>query len=132
MNRFNSLALATLVTLAAACSNTAKGVEKDADQMGDKAATAVEQTGDAAARTTDAASASMGAAMETADVKTALMADARRCRRYRCRTRTRTAETVDVEWHRADCRPEEARGGSRRVARRQEYRVVNNLTIRPK
>ena len=59
----------------AACSNTAAGVEKDAERNADKAAAA---TRDASAATRDAAATTGGAvaaAVETIDVKSALMAD---------------------------------------------------------
>ncbi len=58
-----------------ACSNTAAGVKKDADVNADKAATAADKAEDKvdpAARSTGSATA---AAIETIDVKSALMAD---------------------------------------------------------
>jgi len=70
----------------AGCSNTAAGVEKDAEQNADKAAAATadardgaaDATRDASAATRDAAANAGGAiaaAIETIDVKSALMAD---------------------------------------------------------
>ena len=69
--------MATLLVAATACSNTAKGVEKDAEKAGDQAAAATEKAADATASGAANATATVGAAMETADVKTALMADTR-------------------------------------------------------
>ena len=77
MNRINTLMFATFVVVASACSNTAKGVAKDADQAGDKAAAATQETGTKVAAATDSVGASVGGAFNTADVKTALLADSR-------------------------------------------------------
>ena len=77
MNRINTFAFATLVVFASACSNTAKGVKKDADQATDKAASATQDVGTKMAAATDSAGASVGGAFNTADIKTALLADAR-------------------------------------------------------
>jgi osmotically-inducible protein OsmY len=73
----NTFAVAALLTVATACSNTAKGVEKDAEKVGDQAAATTEKASDAAASASSDAKATVGAAMETADVKTALLADTR-------------------------------------------------------
>ena len=63
LNKFGAVAL---VALFAACSNTADGVKKDADSLGDKTAAATQGAGDAIA-----------GAKQTADVKAALAADTR-------------------------------------------------------
>ncbi len=131
MNRINTLALASIVTLAAACSNTAKGVEKDADQMGDKAAAATEQTGDAAARATDAAAGSMGAAMETADVKTALLADTRVDAGDINVDTNKDTKTVTLNGT-VPTAEQKKLAEEVAVAKAPEYKVVNNLTIKPK
>ena len=84
-NGYLAIALLSGLTLAA-CSNTAAGVKKDADINADKAATAADKAEDkaepaareAAADTKDAArdaSGALKAAVETIDVKSALMAD---------------------------------------------------------
>ena len=73
-NGYLAIALMGGLSLAA-CSNTAAGVEKDAERNADKAAAA---TRDASAATRDAAATTGGAvaaAVETIDVKSALMAD---------------------------------------------------------
>ena len=63
LDKFGAVAL---VALFAACSNTADGVKKDADSLGDKTAAATAGAGDA-----------MAGAKQTAEVKAALMADTR-------------------------------------------------------
>lgn len=84
-NGYLAIALMSGISLAA-CSNTAAGVEKDAEQNADKAAAATaeakadakEATADASAATKEAAASTGGAvaaAIETIDVKSALMAD---------------------------------------------------------
>ncbi|MEO6445164.1 MAG: BON domain-containing protein [Gemmatimonadaceae bacterium] len=66
MKRITTIAAAAILAFTAACGNTADGVKKDADNAADEAAQA-----------TSSAGASADAAMQTADVKTALMADTR-------------------------------------------------------
>lgn len=84
-NGYLAIALMSGLSLAA-CSNTAAGVKKDADINADKAATAADKAEDraepaareAAAATAEAArdaSGAIKAAVETIDVKSALMAD---------------------------------------------------------
>ncbi len=64
MKNVKLLALSTMVAFAAACGNTADGVKKDAENAADKSAEVAADAG-----------ASMDAAGETADIKTALMGD---------------------------------------------------------
>lgn len=66
MNRFMTVGFAAAVAFVAACGNTADGMKKDADNAADEAAEATSSVG-----------ASVDAAMETADVKSALIGDAR-------------------------------------------------------
>jgi osmotically-inducible protein OsmY len=84
-NGYLAIALLSGLSLAA-CSNTAAGVKKDAEINADKAATAADKAEDkaepaareAAAETKEAArdaSGAVKAAVETIDVKSALMAD---------------------------------------------------------
>ena len=84
-NGYLAIALLSGLSLAA-CSNTAAGVKKDADINADKAATAADKAEDkaepaareAASDTREAArdaSGAVKAAVETIDVKSALMAD---------------------------------------------------------
>ena len=84
-NGYLAIALLSGLSLAA-CSNTAAGVKKDADINADKAATAADKAEDkaepaareAAAESKEAArdaSGAVKAAVETIDVKSALMAD---------------------------------------------------------
>lgn len=66
MKIIHTITAVAFAAMAAACSNTADGVKKDAEVAADKTAEAAATTGDA-----------MSGAMETGQVKTALMADAR-------------------------------------------------------
>jgi osmotically-inducible protein OsmY len=58
-----------------ACSNTAAGVKKDADVNADKAATAADKAEDKVDPAARSAGSATAAAIETIDVKSALMAD---------------------------------------------------------
>ena len=128
MKRINTAVLAGILTLTTACSNTAKGVEKDADKMGDKAAAATDRAADATASGAAAAGSGMGAAMETADVKTALLADTRI---------SATGINVDTNNDKKTVTlngtvPSMAQKGiAEEIAKAKapEYTVVNNLTV---
>ena len=125
----------------AACSNTAAGVEKDAERNADKAAAATaeakadtkEATRDASAATKDAAANAGGAiaaAIETIDVKSALMAD-----------RTVDASHINVDtFH--ETKTVVLKGSVKTATQRDEaariaaaeatgYRVDNQLTVVP-
>ena len=125
----------------AACSNTAAGVEKDAERNADKAAAAAaeakadtkEATKDASAATKDAAANAGGAiaaAIETIDVKSALMAD-----------RTVDASHINVDtFH--ETKTVVLKGSVKTATQRDEaariaaaeatgYRVDNQLTVVP-
>lgn len=66
MKSLNTAAAFAMLVLSAACGNTADGVKKDADNAAEKTAEAADKTGDA-----------MGGAIQTGEIKTALMADKR-------------------------------------------------------
>lgn len=139
-NGYLAIALMSGLSLAA-CSNTAAGVEKDAERNADKAAEATadakadakEATRDASEATRDAASSAGGAvaaAIETIDVKSALMAD-----------RTVDASHINVDtFH--ETKTVVLKGSVKTATQRDEaariaaaeapgYRVDNQLTINP-
>jgi hyperosmotically inducible protein len=139
-NGYLAIALMSGLSLAA-CSNTAAGVEKDAERNADKAAEATaetkadvkEATKDASAATKDAAANAGGAvaaAIETIDVKSALMAD-----------RTVDASHINVDtFH--ETKTVVLKGSVKTATQRDEaariaaaeapgYRVDNQLTVVP-
>ncbi|HNV75753.1 MAG TPA: BON domain-containing protein [Gemmatimonadaceae bacterium] len=77
MKAINKLGAVILLVLSTACGNTADGVKQDAENAADKtvkaADAAAEKTAEAAAATGEA----VGGAMETGQVKSAIMADKR-------------------------------------------------------
>jgi len=128
-NGYLAIALMGGLSLAA-CSNTAAGVEKDAERNADKAAAA---TRDASAATRDAAANTGGAvaaAVETIDVKSALMAD-----------RTVDASHINVDtFH--ETKTVVLKGSVKTATQRDEaariaaaeatgYRIDNQLTVVP-
>ena len=135
-NGYLAIALVSGISLVA-CSNTAAGVEKDAERAGDKASAAAS---DASAATKDAASdtkaatseagAAVAAAIETIDVKSALMAD-----------RTVDASHINVDtFH--ETKTVVLKGSVKTATQRDEaariaaaeapgYRVDNQLTVVP-
>ncbi len=137
-NGYLAIALMSGLSLAA-CSNTAAGVKKDADINADKAATAADKAEDkaapaareAVADTKEAArdaSGALKAAVETIDVKTALMAD-----------RTVDASHVNVDtFH--ETKTVVLKGSVKSATQRDEaariaaaeapgYRIDNQLTV---
>jgi len=118
----------------AACSNTAAGVEKDTERNADKAAAeARAATKDASEATKDAAAnagAAIAAAVETIDVKSALMAD-----------RTVDSSHINVDTF-AETKTVVLKGSVKTATQRDEaariaaaeapgYRIDNQLTIVP-
>ena len=139
-NGYLAIALMSGLSLAA-CSNTAAGAKKDAEINADKAAAATEEAKDkadnaaekAAAESKDAtrdASGAIKAAVETIDVKSALMAD-----------RTVDASHINVDtFH--ETKTVVLKGSVKTATQRDEaariaaaeapgYRVDNQLTIVP-
>lgn len=135
-NGYLAIALMSGLSLAA-CSNTSAGIEKDAEQNADKAAAAAADSKDAAkdasAATKDAAANAGGAvaaAIETIDVKSALMAD-----------RTVDASHINVDtFH--ESKTVVLKGSVKTATQRDEaariaaaeapgYRVDNQLTVVP-
>ena len=139
-NGFLAIALMSGLSLAA-CSNTAAGVEQDARENADKAAAAADKAEDkaapaareAAAETKEAAREAGGAvaaAIETIDVKSALMAD-----------RTVDASHINVDtFH--ETKTVVLKGSVKTAMQRDEaariaaaeapgYRIDNQLTVVP-
>ena len=135
-NIYFAIALMGSVSLAA-CSNTAAGIEKDAERAGDKA---LAVASDASAASKEAATESkavaadardtVAAAIETFDVKSALLAD-----------RTVDASHINVDtFH--ETKTVTLKGSVKTAAQREEagriaaaeaprYRIDNQLTIVP-
>ena len=135
-NGYLAIALMSALSLAA-CSNTAAGVEEDAERAGDKAATAADDAAaagrEAAAEGREAAREAGGAisaAIETIDVKSALMAD-----------RTVDASHINVDtFH--ETKTVVLKGSVKTATQRDEaariaaaeapgYRIDNQLTVVP-
>jgi osmotically-inducible protein OsmY len=135
-NGYLAIALMSGLSLAA-CSNTSAGIEKDAERNADKAAEAAAESKDAAkdasAATKEAAKDAGGAvaaAIETIDVKSALMAD-----------RTVDASHINVDtFH--ETKSVVLKGSVKTATQRDEaariaaaeapgYRIDNQLTIVP-
>jgi hyperosmotically inducible protein len=130
MKKMSMMAAMVAVAFVAACSNTADGVKKDAEN----AAEATEETAEKAAEKTGEAAAEAGAAVDAAkqatDVKAALMADTRV-----------DATGIDVDGNK-DTKtvtlngtvPTEAMktlAGEIAAAKAAGFKVDNKLTIRP-
>lgn len=135
-NGYLAIALMSALSLAA-CSNTAAGVEEDAERAGDKAATAADDAAAAgrevAAEGREAAREAGGAisaAIETIDVKSALMAD-----------RTVDASHINVDtFHetktvvlKGSVKTATQRDEAARIAAAEapDYRIDNQLTVVP-
>ncbi len=128
--RRNTFALIAVVALATACGNTAKGVEQDAENAGEKVAAATDKAADATSDAAGSAGSAMGAAMETADVKSALIADTRI-----------SAGNINVDTNK-DTKIVTLNGTVPTAEQKQlaedvakakapDHKVVNNLTVKP-
>ena len=130
MKLMKTIGLAAILAIGTACSNTAKGVEKDADKAGDKVEAATDRAANATAATTESASNSVGAAMQTGDVKTALLADSRLSAANINVESNGDTKTITLNGH----VPTEAQKKiAEEIAKMKanEWKVVNNLSIRP-
>jgi predicted small secreted protein len=128
MTRTHTLAFAGLLAFASACSNTAKGVEKDAEKAGDQAAAATEKAADATSGAAQDAKATMGAAMETVDVKAALLADTRVKATGINVDTDKEARTVTLNGT-VPSESDRTLAVEIATAKAPDYRIVNNLTI---
>jgi osmotically-inducible protein OsmY len=137
-----SVVAAFAIAGTAACENTARGLKQDAqqaeEQTRDERAEAQEkarQAGSDAARTANSAAEQVaeraGAAWQTVDVKSALMADASiDATRIDVSTDSRT-KTVTLSGY-VPTEAEYARAESVAKAKASGYTVVNNLQVRPR
>ena len=128
-NVYLAVALMSSLSLAA-CSNTAAGLKQDADENTDKAATAADRAEDKAGPAARDAGGAVSAAIETIDVKSALMAD-----------RTVDASHINVDtFH--ETKTVVLKGSVKNATERDEaariaaaeapsYRIDNQLTVVP-
>ncbi|MEP7384044.1 MAG: BON domain-containing protein [Gemmatimonadota bacterium] len=120
MNRFMTVGFAAALAVAAGCGNTADGMKKDSKDAADDAAQATSSVG-----------ASVDAAMETADVKSALIADTRLDASDINVDTNKETKTVTLNGTvPADSMKTLAEDVAK--AKAPEWTVVNNLTIKPK
>jgi osmotically-inducible protein OsmY len=128
MTRTHTLAFVGLLAIASACSNTAKGVEQDAEKVGDQAAAATDKAADATSGAAQDAKATMGAAMETVDVKAALLADTRVKATGINVDTNKEARTVTLNGT-VPSESDRTLAVEIATAKAPDYRIVNNLTI---
>ena len=119
MNSMFKMGTVLALALVAGCSNTGEGMKEDAENAGDKMAEASSEAG-----------AATDAAMQTADVKTALIADPTvdadginvdTNKDTKTVTLNGTVPTDEQKTHAAEIAGMKAPG----------YAVINNLTIKP-
>ncbi len=118
MKNIKLFALSTMVVFAAACGNTADGVAKDAENAADKSSEVAADAG-----------AAMDAASETADVKTALMADSTVDASDINVNTNKDAKTVTLNGTVANA-TQVARAEAIAKEQAPGYTVVNKLTVR--
>lgn len=131
MNKVSMMTAMVAVALVSACGNTADGLKKDAENAAQAteatAEKAAEKTGEAAAKT----GAAVDAAMETFDVKAALMADTRVDASDINVDTNKDTKTVTINGT-VPTAAMKTLAGEVAVAKAVGFRVVNKLTIRPK
>jgi len=113
-----------------ACGNTARGVKEDASQAGEKTAAATERVVEATSNTRAQAGEAMSGAIETVDVKSALLADTRVTARGINVGTNEERKTVTL---RGTVPTKSQRTLAGEVARSKApgYAIINKLTIRP-
>lgn len=131
MKAMHTIGAAALLAIMTACGNTADGVKKDAENAADNtaeaASSATDKTAEAAAKTGDA----MGGAMETGQVKTALLANTDldagdiNVDTDEAKKTVTLKGTVPAESHKA-------LAGRIATEKAVGYTVVNELTIKPR
>ena len=119
MKSINTAAAVAMLVLAAACGNTADGVKKDADIAAEKTAKAADKTGDA-----------MIGAIQTGEVKAAIIAD-KRVDGGDINVDTNDAtKTVTLN---GSVKSQAEKGIAAQIASSKAagYSIVNNLSIKP-
>jgi osmotically-inducible protein OsmY len=130
MKAINILGVATMLALATACGNTAEGVKKDADKAAEATAEAADVAGEKTAEAAAATGAAVGGAVETGQVKTALMAD-KRVDASDINVDTDEGSKVVTLKGTVKTAAEKTIAGEIAAAKATGYTVVNNLTIKP-
>ena len=112
-------ASAMLLAFAVGCGNTAQGVKDDTEVAADKTAKAAEATGDA-----------IGGALETASVKSAIVADPRVGAREINVDTDEPRKTVTLNGSVTTAEQKRV-AGEIAAAKATGYTIINNLVIRP-
>jgi predicted small secreted protein len=116
MKILSALAFAAFLS---ACSNTAEGVKKDATKAGEKSAEAASD-----------ASSSMGGALKTGEIKTAILADSRVHGTDINVDTDETAKTVTLKGS-VKTDAEKVVAGEIASTKATGYSIVNSLSIKP-
>lgn len=119
MKAMTTLGAALLLALTTACGNTADGVKEDADNAAEKTAEAASDAGTG-----------VSGAMETGQVKTALMADTRIDASDINVDTNEPAKTVTLKGT-VKTEVERVTAGEIAASKAVGYTVVNDLTVRP-
>ena len=119
MNTTQTLAALLVLAVTAACGNTADGARKDADKAADKTAEAAASTGE-----------KMSGAMQTTEVKSALMADTR-VDAGDINVDTDEAQKVVTLKGTVKTEAQRVLAGEVATSKAVGYSIVNNLTIKP-
>lgn len=130
MKAIDILGVAAMLALATACGNTAEGVKKDADKAAEATAEAADVAGEKTAEAAAATGAAVGGALETGQVKTALMAD-KRVDASDINVDTDEGSKVVTLKGTVKTAAEKTIAGEIAAAKATGYTVVNNLTIKP-
>ncbi len=118
MNAINAVGVLAFLALITGCGNTADGVKKDADIAAEKTAEAAASTG-----------AAMGGAMETGQIKSAIMADTRVDAGDINVDTDEDKKTVTLRGT-VKTEAERVLAGEIAVSKATGYAVTNNLTVK--
>ena len=129
MKAINMLGAVVLLALSTACGNTADGVKKDAENAADKTAEAADAAAEKTAEAAAATGAAVGGALETGQVKSAIMADTRVDASDINVDTDEGKKTVTLKGS-VKSETEKVIAGEIAAAKATGYTIVNDLTIR--
>lgn len=118
-----------LLALSTACSNTAKGVKEDAENAADKTSEVAKDAGEKSAEAAAATGAAVGGALETGQIKSALMADTRVDASDINVDTDEGKKTVTLKGS-VKTQTEKVIAGEIAATKAAGYTIVNDLTIR--
>ncbi len=129
MKAIHTLGAVVLLALSTACSNTAKGVKEDAENAADKTSEVAKDAAEKSAEAAAATGAAVGGALETGQIKSAIMAD-KRVDASDINVDTDEAKKTVTLKGSVKTEAEKVIAGEIAATKAAGYTIVNDLTVR--